>query len=353
MRTAHQRWNRAVMAAALLALAVGFAPKPAAAQYTMSNLVSNQSGQAVWTDPNLVNAWGIAYAPTGPFWISDNGTGLSSVYTSTGSPSGVFTVPGAPGNSLGSPTGIVYNSNSSSFLVTQNGTSGSCIFIFDTLDGTISGWSPGVNPTDAVIAVDNSDTGAVYTGLAIATNSSGSFLFAADSWNNEVDMYDGNFNLVKHITDSTIPSGFTPFNVQTIKNYIFVTYADVSGGPGGYVDIFNTSGNFVKRFASGNPLNQPWGLAWAPSNFGTESGTILVGNNANSGTINAFDINTGAFKGALTDVKGQTIHIGQLWSIAFGGGSSKNGNTNQLFFTAGPNNGADGFFGVFAPLTTK
>jgi uncharacterized protein (TIGR03118 family) len=351
MKKLHQRWNHSVVTAALLALVAGLASRPAAAQYTMKGLVSNLAGQAAWTDPNLVNAWGIANSPTGPFWISDNGTGLSSFYTGTGSPVGMITVPGAPGNSLGSPTGIVYNSNSSSFLVTQNGTSGSAIFLFATLDGTISGWSPGVNPTEAVIAVDNSDTDAIYTGLAIATNTTSSFIFAADSWNNEVDMYDGNFNLVKHITDSTIPSGFTPFGIQTIKNYVFVTFASPSGAAGGYVDIFNTSGNFVKRFASGSPLNQPWGVAWAPSNFGPESGTILIGNNTNSGTINAFDVKTGAFKGALTDVKGQTIHIGQLWAIAFGGGSSENGNTNQLFFTAGPNNGADGFFGVIAPLT--
>jgi len=353
MKTLLQRLSRALTAGALLALVVGLAPRPAAAQYTMAGLVSNLSGRAVWTDPNLVNAWGIANSSSGPFWISDQGTGLSSFYNGTGSPFGMVTVPGAPGNALGSPTGIVYNGDSSSFLVTQNGVSGSSIFIFVTLDGTISGWSPAVNPSEAVVAVDNSASGAIYTGLAIATTSSGSFIFAADSWNNEVDMYDANFNLVKHITDPTIPAGFTPFNAQTIKSYVFVTYADVTGGSGGYVNIYDTSGNLVKRFTSGGPLNQPWGVAWAPSNFGPESNTILIGNNTNSGTINVFDINTGAFKGALTGVNGQTLHIGQLWAIEFGAGGTNNGPTNHLFFTAGPNNGADGFFGVIAPAAAN
>ncbi|HXJ97082.1 MAG TPA: TIGR03118 family protein [Terriglobia bacterium] len=355
MKTFHQRLSHVLMAFALLALMVGLAPRPAAAQdavtqYAMYGLVSNIAGKAIWTDPNLQNPWGIANSSSGPFWISDQLSGLSSFYNGSGSPFGTITVPGAAGNPLGSPTGIVYNSNSSSFLVTQNGISGSAVFIFDTLDGTISGWSPGVNPSEAVVAVDNSATDAIYTGLAIATNSTGTFIFAADSWNNEVDMYDGNFNLVKHITDPTIPAGFTPFNAQTIKNYVFVTYAAVSGGPGGYVDIFDFSGNFVKRFASGDPLNQPWGVAWAPKNFGPQSGTILIGNNVDSGTINAFDINTGAFKSPLMDLNGKPLIINGLWAIEFGAGGTNNGPTNQLFFTAGPND-AEGFFGVIAPTT--
>jgi uncharacterized protein (TIGR03118 family) len=354
MKTFYRRLNRALTAAALLAFVVGLAPRPAAAQdnmteYNMTGLVSDLSGKAAWTDPDLGNPWGIANSSSGPFWISDNTTGLSTFYTGTGSPVGVVTVPGAPGNALGSPTGIVFNTTSD-FVVTQNSVSGSAKFLFDTLDGTISGWTPSVNASEAVIAVDNSDTGAIYTGLAIATNSSGTFIFAADSWNNEVDMYDGNFNLVKHITDPTIPAGFTPFNAQTIKDYIFVTYAAVSGGPGGYVDIFTISGDFVERFASGDPLNQPWGVAWAPNNFGPESGTILIGNNITAGTINAFDLNTGALKGALMGLNGQPLIINGLWAIEFGAGGTDNGPTNHLFFTAGPND-TDGFFGVVAPAT--
>jgi uncharacterized protein (TIGR03118 family) len=345
MKTLLQRFSRAVTAASSLAIVIGLAPRPAAAQYTVKGLVSNLAGQAVWTDPNLVNAWGIAFSPTGPFWISDNGSGLSTFYTGTGTPQGMITIPGAPGNSLGSPTGTVYNSTSS-FVVTQDGKSGSAIFLFDTLDGTISGWSPGVNATEAVIAVDNSASGAIYTGLAIATTGTGSFIFAADSWNNEVDMYDGNFNLVKHLTDPTIPSGFTPFGIQNIENYIFVTFASPSGATGGYVDVFDGMGKFVKHFASGEPLNQPWGVAAAPSNFGPASGTILIANNTDTGSINAFDVNTGEFKGALKGTNGKVLRIAQLWAIAFGAGNSENGNINQLFFTAGPLNGADGYFGV-------
>jgi len=350
MRTWQQRYRDSALTIASLVLVLGFSPKPAAAQYRVMGLVSNEAGRAPWTDPNLQNPWGIAFSPTGPFWISDNTTGLSSFYTGAGVSEGMITVPPAPGNSVGSPTGAVYNSTSS-FMVTQNGQSGAAIFLFDTLDGTISGWAPGVNASEAVIAVDNSESGAVYTGLAIAAVGANSYIYAADSWNNVVDIYDGNFNLVGQFTDNTVPAGFTPFNVQAINGQLFVTFAAISGGPGGYVDIFDASGNLVSRFASGGALNQPWGVAMAPSNanFGVASGAILVGNNTNSGQILAFDASTGKFRGELKDVSGKTIHIPQLWALAFGAGGSKNGPTNELFFTAGPNNGADGFFGVIIP----
>jgi uncharacterized protein (TIGR03118 family) len=346
--TLQQRINHIAAAVASLALVMGFMQKPAAAQYTITGLVSNQAGKAAWTDPNLVNAWGIALAPTGPFWVADNGTGLSTLYTGTGEPQGlVVTIPPAPGNSVGSPTGMVYNSTSD-FVVSENGVSGTAFFIFATLDGTLSGWSPSVSFSEAILAVDNSASGAVYTGLAIATNAVGSFLYAADSKNDRVDMYDGSFNLVKHITDRSIPGSFTPFGIQTIGDQLYVTYANTSGGPGGYIDIYTTQGDFVKRFTSGAPLNQPWGVALAPSNFGKASNDILISNNVNEGTINAFNATTGVFQTTLGDALG-TLKINQLWGLAFGAGNSMNGNTNQLFFTAGPDNFADGFFGVITP----
>ena len=340
------RLRSTVAAVASLVLAVGLVPRPASAQYKITKLTSNLSGIATATDSNLVNAWGLTFAPGGPFWISANGTGVSTIYNSQGATQfGPIAVPPAAGNSTGSPTGIVYNA-SSEFVVSQNGLSGSAIFLFDTLDGTISGWSPSVNSASAVIAVDNSSTGAVYTGLAIATTSSGSFLYAADNKNDWVAMYDGSFNLVQLITDSTIPSTFTPFGVQNINNQIYVTYANVTGGGGGYVDIFDTSGTFVSRFTSGTPLNQPWGVALAPSNFGQASNEILIGNNIPTGTINAFNATSGKVTGALRGSNGQPLEINQLWAIAFGGGSSSDGATNQLFFTAGPKNFSDGLFGV-------
>lgn len=343
-----QRISRSAAAVASLALVMGFIEKPAAAQYKLAALTSNQAGRAAWTDPNLVNAWGIALSPTGPFWISDNGTGLSTVYDSTGDPQSlVVTIPPASGNSVGSPTGVVYNSTSD-FVVSENGLSGAAVFIFDTLDGTVSGWSPSVNFSDAIVAVDNSASGAVYTGLAIVTNTMGCFIYAADTKNDRVDMYDGNFHLVKHIIDPSIGPDFTPFGIQAIGDQIYVTYANSGGGPGGYIDIFDTDGAFVKRFTSGPPLNQPWGVALAPSNFGIASNDILISNNVPEGTINAFNA-TGVFHATLGGAPGKPFLINQLWGLVFGAGNSANGQTNQLFVTAGPDNFADGLFEVITP----
>jgi uncharacterized protein (TIGR03118 family) len=330
----------------MFTLALGFAlmmvSSAAEAQYQLTNLVSNQTGQAVHTDPLLVNAWGLAYGPGGPIWVSDNGTGWSTIYTGGGIKEGfAVTVPAASGPGAGSPTGIVYN-GSQEFQV-QGWAS---IFLFATLDGTISGWAPQSNPTAAIIAVNNSGTGAVYTGLAITNHTSGNFLFAADSWNNKVDVYDANFNWVSSFTDPTIPAGFAPFGIQDIGGLVFVSFASQAGGSGGYVDIFSEAGVFLRQVAHGWPLNQPWGFAAAPKNFGTLSNTLLVSNNINkTSTINAFDALTGQFVGTVADANGNDIEIDQLWGIEFGGGSANNGSVNELYFTAGPNNNLAGTFG--------
>jgi uncharacterized protein (TIGR03118 family) len=220
------------------------------------------------------------------------------------------------------------------------------IFLFATLDGTISGWAPQSNPNEAIIAVDKSSTGAVYTGLAITSHTSGNFLFAADNWNNKVDMYDANFNLVMSFTDSTVPAGFAPFGIQDINGLLFVSFASQSGKSGGYVDMYSEAGVFLKRVAQGWPLNQPWGFAAATNNFGTLSNTLLVANNVNqTSTINGFNLLTGAFVGAMADSTGKKIQIDQLWGIEFGGGNSNDGYINELFFTAGPSNNLAGTFG--------
>lgn len=219
-------------------------------------------------------------------------------------------------------------------------------FLFATLDGTISGWAPQSNPNEAIIAVNNSASGAVYTGLAITSKPSGNFLYAADVANNKVDVYDGTFNLVTSFTDSTLPPGVTPFGIQDIGGLVYVTFASNTGGPGGFIDIFQEDGTFVRQLAQGKPLNQPWGFAVAPRNFGKLSNTLLVSNNTNAGTINAFNPITGQFVGTLKDTNGKAIRIDQLWGIEFGGGTANNGRTNQLFFTAGPHNNLAGTFGV-------
>jgi len=211
--------NRAFTRMACLALMFASA---ALAQYQLTNLVSNQVGAARHTDPLLVNAWGLVYGPGGPFWISDNGSGWATLYDGTGGkvPFEVE-IPSANGSGRGSPTGIVYN-GSNEFQV-QGWAS---IFLFATLDGTISGWAPQSDPNNAIIAATT--PGAVYTGLAITSRTSGNFLFAADNANNKVDVYDGNFKLVKTFTDKTLPAGFAPFGIQDFGGLVYVAFAGSS-----------------------------------------------------------------------------------------------------------------------------
>jgi uncharacterized protein (TIGR03118 family) len=291
-----------------------------------------------------VNAWGLTYGPGGPFWISDAGSGWSTLYNGQGAQKSLqVVIPSASGAGPGSPTGIVFN-GSSDFEVQG----WPAIFLFATLDGTISGWAPQSNPNSSIVAVDNSASGAVYTGLAITSKPTGNFLYAADLMNNKVDVYDGNFNLVTSFTDSTLPAGYVPFGIQDINGLVYVAFAQADEAPGGYIDIFQEDGTFVRQLAQGKPLNQPWGFAVAPKNFGKFSNTLLVSNNTNHGTINAFNLESGQFVGTLRDTNGKNIVIDQLWGIAFGGGSANNGRTNQLFFTAGPKNNLAGTFGLIS-----
>jgi uncharacterized protein (TIGR03118 family) len=246
-------------------------------------------------------------------------------------------IPPASGTGAGTPTGMVYN-GSQEFKI-SNWVSE---FLFATLDGTIQGWS-GFDPSTTLIGVTSK--GASYTGLAITSKTSGNTLYAADSANNKVDMYNGTFSLIGSFTDSTIPPGFAPFGIQDIGGQLYVSYASTTGGSGGYIDIFTETGSFVKRFASGSPLNQPWGFAVAPSNFGTLSNTLLISNNTSTGTINGFNLTTGKLVGTVKTSAGKVIKINGLWGIEFGGGSTLNGQKNQLFFTSGPSD-TDGYFGV-------
>jgi uncharacterized protein (TIGR03118 family) len=325
-----------------LGLAVLFVSNIALAQYQLTNLVSNQVRAAKHDDPLIVNAWGLVHTPGSPFWLSDNGSGWSTLYNGQGVKQGLqVLVPSESGAGPGSPTGIVFN-GSSDFQV-QGWTA---FFLFATLDGTISGWAPQSNPNDALIAIDNSATGAVYTGLAITSKASGNFLYAADTAHNKVDVYDGSFNFVTSFTDATLPVGFAPFGIQDLGGLVYVSFASTSGSSGGYIDIFQEDGTFVRTLAQGKPLNQPWGFAVAPKDFGKLSNTLLVSNNTNHGTINAFNLETGQFVGTVRDTNGKNIVIDQLWGIEFGGGTANNGRTNQLFFTAGPDGNQAGTFGV-------
>jgi uncharacterized protein (TIGR03118 family) len=324
-------------------LAVMLVSSAALAQYTLTNLDSNQAKTGKFMDPLQVNGWGLAYGTDGPFWVSDQGSGWSTLYNSAGVKQGlIVSIPSFNGAGPGQPTGIVFN-GTGEFPVQG----WSALFIFATLDGTISGWAPQSNPNASIIAVNNWAAGASYTGLAITNHPSGNLLYAANLPDNVVEVYDGNFNLVNTFTDPTLPAGYGPFNVADINGLVYVAFALISGAPSGQIDIFQENGTFVKVLAQGGPLNQPWGMAVAPSNFGPLSNTLLVGNNLNyPATISGFNIGTGQFVGTLKDTNGKDIAIDQLWGLEFGGGSAKNGKTNQLFFAAGPFNNLAGTFGV-------
>lgn len=316
----------------------------ALAQYQITNLVSNQVGHAQHDDPLDVNAWGLARGATTPWWVGDNLSGWSTLYNASGVKQGLqVAIPPAPNSGpMGLPTGVVANpSKSGEFQVQASPT----FFIFATLDGTISAWSPALALFNAEIAVDNSVSKASYTALAVTNKASGNLLFAADNANNRVDIYDGNFtHMGTFASDPAIPSGFAVFGIRDVNGKVFVSFANSSGGSGGFIDVYKEDGTLIGLFSKALQLNQPWGFAIAPPNFGRLSNTLLVSNNTNSGTINGFDAN-GRFVGTMKDVGGKVISIDQLWAIDFGGGTANNGATNRLFFTAGPHNNLAGTFG--------
>jgi uncharacterized protein (TIGR03118 family) len=360
------------VAVAMFLLIVAVVPALSQTQtlYQRTNLVSDIAGVADFADSNLVNAWGIVNAgDTGPIWIADNGTGVSTLYTGTGiafpnvTTPLVVTIPTPPHSKAGAvaaPTGIVFNSTSD-FVVSAGGKSGASRFIFATEDGTISGWNPAVDPTHAILAINNSgpgmsadrtNLGAVYKGLAIGNNGSANFLYATNFRDGVVEIYDAQFHFVKAFTDTGIPSGFAPFGIRNINNKLFVTYAkqnaqkhdDVAGPGNGFVDIFDLNGVLQSQFASHGTLNSPWGLELSPLNFGEFSNAVLVGD-FGDGRINAFNPSTGAFLGQLQDAFGNPMTINGLWGLNFGNGAHQ-APTTTLFFTAGIADESHGLFGA-------
>jgi len=349
------RWLVAVSAAlaGLLAVASGAAAKATGNAYTVTNLVSDQPGQAPHIDPNLVNSWGLVSGPATPWWVADNGTDVSTLYNGDGTPRSLVV------QVAGAPTGIVFNGGPNFIVSDGMGDSGPSVFMWATESGTIRGWNPNVPPphpsTQSFVVVDRSGVGAIYKGLAI--DSTNSFIYATDFHNARIDMFDGSFNLVTPpgaFVDPGIPAGFAPFGIQKIGGQLFVTYAkqdadkkdDVHGVGLGFVDRFDTSGNFLGRVATRGLLNAPWGLAMAPADFGGFSGDLLVGN-FGDGKINAFAPGPGGtflFRGQLRSAMGKVISIDGLWALQFGNGGAA-GPTNTLFFTAGPDDESHGLFG--------
>jgi uncharacterized protein (TIGR03118 family) len=309
------------------------AHSPAATQFKIVKLVANLSGKAKNTDPNLVNPWGLAQSGTNPIWASDNGTGLSTVYSQgTGTVGGtVVTIPD------GSPTGIVF-SPSIGFQISESGKSANSTFIFNSLAGVISGWNSTVDAKNAVIAVNNSASGAQYTGLALDTTSK--LLFAANFAQNQVEVYDSSWNLTTTFTDGSL-TGFAPYNVAIINGNVYVTFAKF-GATGGYVDVFSESGALQQQLIANGNLNEPWGLTIAPSTFGTFANALLVGN-LGDGHINAYDPSAGTFLGTLTNRRGKALRIPGLWAL-------DPVPSGKVTFSSGPNNYANGLIGLIQPL---
>jgi uncharacterized protein (TIGR03118 family) len=356
--------------------------------YVVTPLVSNVAGSAPKVDGVLQNAWGVAFSPAGsPFWINDNATGCSTLYDGQGVKASLQVAIPLPGNVVpptachpvspnsppnpapAAPTGIVWNP-SPAFLVP--GTTTPAVFIFATENGTISAWAGGLNPpNNAVIAVDNSASpsaanGAVYKGLAFGVNKKGAFLFATNFRSGQIDVFgpsggakglfmpamtDGGFK------DPNLPAGYAPFGIANVDGDLFVTYAqqdaqkhdDVAGDGHGFVDVFDTDGHLLRRFASQGPLNSPWGISRASFAFGGFSGDILIGN-FGDGRINVFN-NDGTVVAQLKDANGNPLAIDGLWTLTLGGGM--NSSSDTLFFTAGPNKEVNGLFGTIAPTSTS
>ena len=347
---------RACAPLAFCVLLASAAPVAPPSHFVQRNLVSDGSIPAAHVDPNLVNSWGLAFNPYGFAWVADADAGVSTLYDGNGNPQQlVVQIPGPPGeDEPGEATGIVFN-GSENFRVSKGTVNGASRFIFATEQGVIAGWAPNVDVTHALIAVDNSATGANYKGLAISGGGSGQLIYAADFFHARVDVYDGSFQPASlpagAFHDPGIPAGFAPFGIQAIGGDIYVTYArqDAAGadevtGPGlGYVDLYTPTGRLIKRVASRGRLNAPWGVALAPPGFGRYANTLLIGN-FGDGRINAWEGTFGFPMGPLRRTDGTPVRIDGLWGIAFGNGVAEQP-VNTLFFASGPDDEEHGLYG--------
>ncbi len=321
--------------------------------YQQVNLVADLPGVAMLLDTNLVNAWGISFGPKTPFWISDNGTGLSTLYSVTNDSMGMphvtkqgleVSIPGE-----GTPTGQLFN-NTTGFHTN--------LFIFASEDGTISGWRPALGTAAETLVTAPK---AVYKGITLISNASGPMLLAANFANGSLDAYDGKMNLVQQFTDTNAPDGYAPFNVEALGGLVLVTFAkqnsakhdDVPGPGHGLIDIFDPMSGIFHRFTTGtdagghnSAIDSPWGLVISPGNFGEHSDELLVGN-FGSGTIMSFD-DHGRLRGLLTDPHQQPIVIDGLWALTLGNGTIA-GVPGTLYFTAGPDSESHGLFGSLEP----
>ena len=342
-------------------------PPLATNQYMNTPLTTNGSG-GMFSDTNLINPWGLARSSGGPWWVSDNATGLSTLYSGTGSiiPL-VVKIPAAKPGAWGSPTGIVYN-GTMGFTV---GSGDPAIFMFATEDGTISGWNPKVSQTNAVMEVNESKQKASFKGLTTATvdmpgNVSQTLLYAADFTLGKIEVFDSSFRHVSAIEDAfrddndgdNDSNGYSPFNVQNLGGNIFVAYAKLGSGNNqqngtglGQVKIYSPEGRMLMKLENGAWFNAPWGMAVASSDFGPYSHSILVGN-FGSGWIAAFNPVTGRFQDFLRDKTGQLVTIPGLWAIS-PGNDAKAGNATSLYYSAGGANEQSGVLGTLTAIDNQ
>jgi uncharacterized protein (TIGR03118 family) len=361
--------------------------------YTQTNLVSNVSGVAPVTDPQLINPWGISRGSGSPWWVSDKATGFSTLYNGAGAKQSlIVTIPPADPNNkktpTGTPTGTIFNGSQTDFLLAS---AKPALFLFSTMDGTIAGWNPNVAATLAVTVVKTTD-GSSYTGLTSAFINGKPYLYAANFNKGRVDVYDNAFHVVQlskmHFKDDSsdndgqsaenafvderLPHDYAPFNVQAVGNDIVVTYAlheegaqFETDGPGlGFVDIYSSTGRLLQRLEHGDWLNAPWGVALAPLDFGRFSHDLLIGQFAgggdtqSSGFIAAYDLTTGKFDGLLQDVSGKPVAINGVWALSHGNVSPNNNDAAaapaaEVYFAAGPNHGSGGLFGYLTAVPTE
>jgi uncharacterized protein (TIGR03118 family) len=348
------------------------------AGYAATNLLSDIPGLAIHTDTNLINPWGFAETPQGQFRVSANGTGESLLLNARGNVLGrpvvIPTPSDSPSGAVAAPDGSALNTTTD-FVISHGGRSAPATFIISTEDGTIAGFNPLVDRHEAVIGADLSDSGAVFKTLTLGADAHGNVIFASDFHNDQVDIFDKNFQLVGSFTDPNPHAGFAPFGVHNLNGTLFVTFAkqddpnnahdDVEGAGNGFIDEFTTDGAFIKQFATGSALepggldalNSPFGATVAPANFGQFSSTpnnpVLLIGNFGSSQISAFNMKTGAYLGQLSDAQGHPLVLNGgikesdmkgLWGIRFGNGHG-GADANTLFFAAGINAEADGLFG--------
>ena len=378
MTTLLQKGPRLARTFVVVGLGLCLAPLAHAQHYQQTNLVSDQPGMATTTDPDLVNSWGLSRSSGSPWWVANNGTGTSTLYNGVGVKQAlVVTIPPAPGNTgTGLPTGTVYNGTTDFQLTPGN----AARFIFVTEDGTLSGWNPAVNPTQAVIKIF--EPKAVFKGVAIANNGGSNFLYLANFAGGRIEVFDTAFNRVRlrgdgshdggfhdgdhdgdshdgAFDDDRLPRRYAPFNIQNIGGNLYVAYARQSSdsavelhGPGlGFVDVFSPSGRLLRRLEHGPWLNAPWGMALAPGDFGAFSHHLLVGQ-FGSGEIAAYDIATGDFAGEMRNTADAVLTIDGLWDISFGSGGNS-GPLNSLYFAAGPEEEAHGLLGTLTAVAAE